>query len=326
MWWWIWTAAAQDAVSLSAVRYAQDGLSAPSLTIHANVDGTMAVQLSCAGRSFPLQTSISSGRDYTLTLDHLARGATRCTGTLSLDAADGTSGQMPLSVAVEVLPPLKLTATRDDLDLKRQVVTVHGDRPLSHATVEVIGEGGSILGSGSTTGAGPSLEIAWSGAGEPIKLQITAFDEHELPSSLELSPWSYDIPHEDVAFASDAASLEPSELPKLERAWAELERVLARYGAIVQVRLFVAGYTDTVGDGVHNQTLSEARAKAIAAWFRSRGFRGEVRYQGFGESALAVATADQTNEPRNRRARYLLAAEEPARSTDLPRSQWRSLP
>ena len=64
-------------------------------------------------------------------------------------------------------------------------------------------------------------------------------------------------------------------------------------------------------------------AKTIAGWFRSRGFNGEIRYQGFGEGALAVATADETNELRNRRAKYVLAAEEPARSGDIPRSQWK---
>jgi outer membrane protein OmpA-like peptidoglycan-associated protein len=193
--------------------------------------------------------------------------------------------------------------------------------------VEAIGEGGATLGTGDVAGgAQPAVTVEWTGKEEPLKLAITGWDEHDLPASLELSPWSYDIPHEDVVFASDQSVIADTEVPKLETAWTELQRVLARYGSIVQVKLFVAGYTDTVGDGAHNQALSDARAKSIAGWFRTRGFKGQISYQGFGETALAVATPDQTDELRNRRAKYVLAAEEPARSGDIPRSAWKPLP
>jgi hypothetical protein len=317
----------QDAVTMSAVRFAQDGLSTPSITFKANVDGHMAVTLGCAGRSFNLATAISAGQSYPITLAGLPRGSTRCTGSLALDAADGTTGQMPLSLGIEVLPPLKLIASRADLDLVKHLVTVHGDRPLSRVHVDAIGEGGGMIGSGDVQGAPqPAMTIEWTGSAEPVKLAITGYDEHDLPGSLELSPWSYDIPHEDVVFASDQSTIADTEVPKLERAYADLEKVLLRYGAVVQVKLFVAGYTDTVGDGAHNQVLSEARAKTIGTWFRSRGFKGEIRYQGFGEGALAVSTADEVDELRNRRAKYVLAAEEPARSGDIPRSQWKQIP
>ena len=82
---------------------------------------------------------------------------------------------------------------------------------------------------------------------------------------------------------------------------------------------------DTVGDAASNQGLSERRARAIAAWFRQRGFRGAVWYQGFGEGVLAVGTPDETDEPANRRAIYVLAADKPPVSDVLPRQAWKRL-
>jgi outer membrane protein OmpA-like peptidoglycan-associated protein len=163
-------------------------------------------------------------------------------------------------------------------------------------------------------------------SGEAIRITVTAWDEHELPARLELSPWSYDLPHEDVVFQSGSAEITLLEAPKLEATYGDLEQVLARYGAVVEVRLFVAGFTDTVGSATSNQTLSEARARAIAAWFRERGFTGRIDYQGFGEAVPKVPCADETPEERNRRALYLLAAEAPPLSTGLPRSDWRPVP
>jgi outer membrane protein OmpA-like peptidoglycan-associated protein len=67
------------------------------------------------------------------------------------------------------------------------------------------------------------------------------------------------------------------------------------------------------------------RALAIASWFRENGFKGEIHYQGFGEDGQLVKTLDETAEPANRRAIYILAAEAPPTSEQLPRSAWRPL-
>jgi outer membrane protein OmpA-like peptidoglycan-associated protein len=234
---------------------------------------------------------------------------------------------MPLALTVEVLTPLALTASRDELDLASKKLVVRANRPIGRATIEVIGPGGAVIGQGEAEGpAADALALEWSSpGGEAVLLRITAWDAHQLPSQLELSPWSYAIPHEDVVFESGRSEIRPAEVPKLDRAWNELQAVLVRYGAIVQVQLFVAGYTDTVGSVDGNLALSESRARAIGAWFRSRGFAGEIRVQGFGESALAVPTADEVDEERNRRALYLLAAETPPISGELPHKSWRPL-
>ena len=119
--------------------------------------------------------------------------------------------------------------------------------------------------------------------------------------------------------------------PKIEitvftrKIYKTLREKYKKFKKIAKVNLYVAGYTDSVGDASSNQTLSERRAKEIAKWFRSSGFKGNIFYQGFGEKGQAVPTADNVDEVRNRRSLYIVAAEKPATSQDLPYRQWKPL-
>lgn len=321
------TAHGQDALSMKAVRSAQEGFSVPSVTFEPSVSGQLSASLSCGGTPYSWSGGIQPGDAIVLELTGLSRGTHDCQGSVTLNASDGSEGEMPLSLQVEVLPALTLSATREDLDLEGHSLTLHSGRPVARYELEILGERGAVLGNGA--GVLPGLTestLAWEQSeGEVIKLVVTAWDEAGLPGKLELSPWSYAIPHEDVEFPSGSAQILPSEAPKMEEAWADLQEVLERYGEVVEVRLYVAGYTDTVGDAGSNQGLSERRAQAIAVWFQSRGFTGAIAFQGFGESVLAVGTDDETDEPRNRRALYLLSAEAPGVSDTLPRENWTSL-
>ncbi len=321
-------ALAQDALKLEAVRHAQVGLGAPSLTFVPGVAGRLDARLRCGSRAFSWAGTIRPGQPRTLTLSGLGQGSHTCQGSVTLEADDGTTGELPLSLDVWMHPPLKLSVDKQALDLAGHTLALTGSRPIGRVEIEVLGEGGHRIGSGAVAGLAPEspVQVQWQQSpGEALKIQITAWDAHDLPGRLELSPWSYTIPHEDVVFESGQAEVLPSELPKLEQAWSELETVRARYGDVIEVRLFVAGYTDTVGDAASNRGLSTRRARAIAAWFRERGFDGPIHYQGFGESVLAVPTADGTDEAANRRALYLLAAEEPGVGPELPRADWQQL-
>ena len=62
-----------------------------------------------------------------------------------------------------------------------------------------------------------------------------------------------------------------------------------------------------------------------ASWFQKRGFPGAIWVQGFGESVLAVGTPDETDEPANRRCVYVLSAQAPRPSPDLPKAAWTRL-
>jgi outer membrane protein OmpA-like peptidoglycan-associated protein len=145
-------------------------------------------------------------------------------------------------------------------------------------------------------------------------------------TDVDILPWQLTIPHEDVVFATNQSEIPPDEAPKLEAAWGEIESAVRKYGELVTVTLWVGGYTDTVGDASDNQALSERRAMSLARWFKTRGYKAVVWYQGFGESVLAVQTADAVDEQRNRRALYVLTAGSPPSGADTPRSAWKKLP
>ncbi|HEX2593472.1 MAG TPA: OmpA family protein [Rhizomicrobium sp.] len=64
----------------------------------------------------------------------------------------------------------------------------------------------------------------------------------------------------------------------------------------------VAGYTDTAGDAGQNQQVSQKRARLVADKLAKEGVaQARLSAQGFGETGLRIRTAEDKNEPRNRR-------------------------
>lgn len=67
-------------------------------------------------------------------------------------------------------------------------------------------------------------------------------------------------------------------------------------------RVVVSGYTDTEGAAASNLSLSEKRARVVAAALRIRGIaNGLMKVEGYGEDFPDVRTADGVAEPKNRR-------------------------
>lgn len=320
-------ALAGNAVDMKAVSSAIVGQGSPSVTFTSHVDGQLQVGLSCGGKRFALKATLAPGSEHTVELPGLAKGQHACSGTVELQTADGGVGSMPLNLTVAMLPQLMLSAPEEHLDLEGHTLRLRADRPLKDVVVDVYGgDDGSRIGGGRQPGQDLSeLDVAWSSEGEILRIDVTATDQSGFQSVLTLLPWSYAIPHEDVVFDSNQAAITAAEEPKLEAAWAHVKETLDKYGDIVDMELFVAGYTDTVGDAASNKALSLRRARAIAQWFRKRGFTRPIHIQGFGESALAVPTGDGVDEARNRRSLYVLAARPPARSADLPTASWQAL-
>jgi outer membrane protein OmpA-like peptidoglycan-associated protein len=66
--------------------------------------------------------------------------------------------------------------------------------------------------------------------------------------------------------------------------------------------LNVSGYTDTSGTPTYNQSLSERRAKAVAAKLVADGVpASEIEIHAYGETHLLVPTGPGVREPQNRR-------------------------
>lgn len=319
------SALAGDAVSMSGVTSVAFGNQDPSLTFTSAVEGTLSVELSCAGKPFPVKRAVRPGDAVTVALKGLPMGSHRCTGTLRVDERSGAWAEMPLDVGVALLPTLDWRVSADDYSAEEHRLVVHPSRPLREAEVELIGLGGAILARETATLIDPSNPtFSWVVDDEVLKLVVTATDEAGTRGQLTLSPWSYAIPHEDVVFPSGSHDIPKAETGKLERCWSDVRATLDKYGSVVDIELFVAGYTDTVGTADSNQGLSERRARSIAGWFRARGFSGPIWYQGFGEDVLAVPTPDETDQLANRRALYVLAAQVP-QAPELPRDDWKRL-
>ncbi len=96
-------------------------------------------------------------------------------------------------------------------------------------------------------------------------------------------------------FTEGTTNLDPGSLDEFRRM---REEVAQRPGAEVQV----TGHTDTVGSSADNDRLSIERARQIRSVLISQGLDPAItRATGRGERELLVPTADNVEEPKNRR-------------------------
>jgi len=300
----------------------------PNFWVQTDIDGGATLSMRCGDVDFERAIVLTSGRRATVTLTGVPEGVTRCEGTVTLDEReDGLTGRWEVAVEVASLGLIGLTSALERFDFGAGTLGVTASRGLTAASARVEGPGGSPTVDVDADLTNPSEPVfRWGPAfGEVVKVVVTARDAAGFVSTLELLPWFLDIPHEDVIFASGSDVIPSAEVPKLEAAWAAVAAAVQKYGRQIPVKLFVAGYTDTVGQEASNQALSDRRARALATWFRTRGFGGELYYQGFGERALAVPTADEVDEAANRRALYVLAADRPPTSAAMPSGAWKRL-
>ncbi len=88
---------------------------------------------------------------------------------------------------------------------------------------------------------------------------------------------------------------------------AVLEVLMAEAKQRPGVDVQIVGHTDTVGDGAANDALSIRRAEEVKKLLSGLGVDGEViRATGRGERDPMVATADNVDEPQNRRVEVFI--------------------
>jgi outer membrane protein OmpA-like peptidoglycan-associated protein len=227
--------------------------------------------------------------------------------------------------------PLRVDVDKSKVDLKEHHLELVASRPLAKVAIKVTGDSGTVLDAQSLDlgphPAGSPLVVRWSPLNdEPIlRIEVVATDTDGSWRAITITPWSIAIPHEEVNFRTDSYQIDDAQKPKLEASYAKITEALANHSDI-RVTLFLAGHTDTVGDASYNLRLSRQRAQSIAAWFRQRGLKIAIAYEGFGETALLVKTADEVDEPRNRRCDYILSVDEPVFKATGRRAGWTRLP
>lgn len=216
-------------------------------------------------------------------------------------------------------PAPQIQIDKSKVDLANHRLEMKMSLPPADVEITVLSDTGEQLASErhDFTGqaAGSPLIVTWTPNSDApaARIDLKAHDVAGGFAGMAIVSWSLSIPHEEVVFKTDSAEIMESERPKLEASLTQITQALAKHkDEFGRPTLFVAGHTDTVGASAYNLKLSQARAQSIARWFKTHGLRIPAAYEGFGESALAVQTADNVDEPRNRRADYILSVEEPA--------------
>jgi outer membrane protein OmpA-like peptidoglycan-associated protein len=301
----------------------------PTFTVKVNKDlksATLDVKAQGASHRQTLGPQPAGG-ELVFKLPHKAVGVLKWTGELAVEFDDGTNGTMPVKFATEVAGAITFKVLSDKEEIVRDnKVRLTMNRPAGKVDVEVTGDDGKLIANQAKKFAGEApgteLEVGWvpSSTAQILKVKLVVHDTDGLFSpAWEMVPWSLDIPHDEVNFATGKADILPTEEPKLTAVLPDVQKAVARYGKIVPVKLYILGHTDTVGGSASNRELSRARALSIAKWFRGKGVKVPTYACGLGEDDLKVDTADETDEAKNRRADYVLHVEPPTGTASCPR-------
>ena len=227
--------------------------------------------------------------------------------------------------------PLDILIDKSKVDLKEHRLEVKMNHIAGKVTLKVYDDTGAVLADQeqdfSGRAAGSTLVVTWSPATDATvgKIEVFAYDKDGFYKGVAIVPWSISIPHEEVNFRRDSSDIDDSEKPKLEASFVKVTEAVLAHKDLGKITFFIAGHTDTVGTAAYNIQLSRARAQSIASWFRRRGLKIGIAFEGFGESALLVKTPDETDEPKNRRVDYILAIDEPVMKTSGLRPAWKRI-
>ncbi|MCA9565737.1 MAG: hypothetical protein KC561_19705, partial [Myxococcales bacterium] len=144
----------------------------------------------------------------------------------------GTWRDQPFDVtfefSFEVTEGLFIEVPTDQIDLEARELTVVLSRPADRVEYEILRDDGDVMGIGSQSfegaGAGEPLRLSYATSlpGQILKITLTGYDVDGFWAVMELIPWSVDIPHEEVHFASGSAEIEESELHKVDDAYDQL--------------------------------------------------------------------------------------------------------
>ncbi len=251
-------------------------------------------------------------------------------------------GEIQADFAFEMVKPaaqgkvgkLKVKSSREDI-VKRHTAVYETSFALANYEYKVYDSDGDIIAQALVTdspvAAGGTFTVKWSSGAEVFMIYVRGEDEHGRFTEFKLVPWAVEIPHTEINFDSAKWDVKTDETAKLDEAVAVafhelegLEKVNEAVQANITPRLYIVGYTDTVGPTPKNDELSRNRAKEIAKYFYDKGFWAEIHFAGMGERALRVETADSVDEVRNRRALYLIGVDAPAAGGQIP-SKWQKL-
>jgi outer membrane protein OmpA-like peptidoglycan-associated protein len=284
------------------------------------------------GKTLTLRAKgLRAGRHKKLTIKQ-ANGRFHYQAKFEIDWADTrkptTSFETEFSLTK--IGKLKVFITAADVNLDARTVRCRSNNPILKTELVLHGAAGVVLDRFEVeqreVEPGGHLNLSWEVVKQEVLfMDLKVTDVAGFWTVIRITPFSIAIPHEEVEFASGQHAIRSAEAPKIKDTMRLIREALAKHGTLLTLRLYVAGYTDTVGSRGSNQELSTRRARAIAGWFRKHGLKIPIYYQGFGEDVLARKTPNETAEALNRRALYLLSSQSPGKTKQTPRENWHRL-
>lgn len=282
------------------------------------------------GKAFEWKGGGRPGTTRTIELDQ-PTGKFTWKGELTVNFPNASTGSMPLEFETVMAVPLVIKVDQDkDVDLEKRSMTFRLNNPAGKAELKVLMDTGEFAFDGEIPFQGEEpgtpLTVSWpEKPGKVLTINLKAYDTLTGFVGVEYYTWSIEIPHDDVTFDTGKWDIKAEEQKKLDDSVTKIVDANRKYGKLAPINLFVIGHTDTVGPTDSNRTLSLNRARSIAAYFRKRGVSIPIRYEGFGEESLAVATNDETDEVKNRRVQYIIAIDAPRMSNARFPPRWQKL-
>lgn len=284
------------------------------------------------GKDFDIKGGGAPGVTRTMELEQ-PEGKFHYEGELSVNMKDGEVLSMPLQFDTSMFGPLRLELNKDkDVDLEKRTIHFKLNHPAGKAVLRVILDSGKPLIDGEIPfngePPGTELEVSWPETKEELlMIELTAYDNYESPNyrGIKLFPYTVYVPHDEIVFDTGKWDVRPDQQPKLDKPLTELKKRIERARPWADVKVYVLGHTDTVGDNKSNRMLSLNRAKSIGAYFRRLGVNVPIFYEGYGEEAPRVPTADNTPEEKNRRADYILSVDPPRIENAPWAAKWQKL-
>jgi outer membrane protein OmpA-like peptidoglycan-associated protein len=311
----------------------QVGGDKPALIINPQIDVrrlVVTLRPTTGGRSHTLRGG-RTRRGQSRTLEWTqSLGTQEWEATFDVKYGTGQTSNQTITFEATVFPQLALRPiAKEHLRLDDNALELSINQPASRLDIKVTGDNGEIIyDESSEIDEEPDslIDVQWDLPEniQVLKIDLRIWSAFGFWVGAELTPWSVNIPHEDVEFDTGRADIRPNEAPKIDTTLTLIQENIDKYGDLVRLQLFVSGHTDTVGSPGSNRELSERRARAIGNYFRQQGIRVSIYYRGAGEEELAVETPDETNEPRNRRAVYTLQAS-PSSQNEITPAGWRRL-
>jgi outer membrane protein OmpA-like peptidoglycan-associated protein len=224
---------------------------------------------------------------------------------------------LPAPILAAPTTKLQVTIDRAKVDLAGHQLEVKLSHPADKVKLKVFGESGAVLADVEKpfqgAAAGTTLLVSWTPASEEAvaKIEVWGYDTDGFFSGVAITPWNVTVAHEEVNFETASDVIRPTEVPKLEASVAVIKASVKKHNELGKITLYIIGHTDSVGSAESNLELSRKRARSIGGWFKAHGVAMAIAYEGMGESAPLVKTADEVDEPKNRRVDYILALEPP---------------